>query len=1497
MHLPHYVDDSLEVPAKQRSNPFARKLVSVEREMDWEHKRRVKRKPSREKVLAECMEDLHEMHTESPLPFQQRRREKLILRYRSQCVIMFSSHPCIPDSDFIAQNEELYFFYAKQLFISIYTDLCPNGCFRASRGLGEFLDSVSVFIDPPKVVQKVSLYAREYGSDEIPYAVKVGGLGSHYWVDVYPDIRLTFDIPFDDMRRTGLLRTLLLISGIEPNPGPNGVPQFRVRRWVGGNYVTEKVMHVKNLSQYSEMLSVLLSSGKRDESVTVQLFPDGGVLVSLGQESDVIPSKRDFNVPVVKQALSIMISNYQSFSVFYGFNAKGELVKVSNPGLPEAEYVSFMKDVLANFSPLRKKDDSKPVAILLATQPNFYPITDAARAAADAGMPFDNYIEEAAKREKLLREQRLAEAKERAAKNNKGKNTPRAAQLKEKAVEAKGASQEAPSPPRRKLDIKRPGQVKQSSEPSVKPQSPAGDVAKTPVPKQNQVDGPAGPVAKTPDARKSIPASPPPSQKTDTPTPPLVTWESFSKAVSSYLQTSDSASGLLSLAPDVLANNPIAPLDSPRPLNRGVIAPEDITCKDVSSLIRFWKMPRLEAIVRNVPGFDWSKVWQQPPCARPAFKLIVPVPAPDELKDGLKGKEKEETPLVSDSALNDEGVLESREIDDSDALKSKLTEKAPLLAPSRQVRRSYGATDPKPDASVFLKDEVDEHSESSEAPKSEATSSEDDSEVPEGTEESEDSGDEDDEDRHFELEPNDDCYNYRKRKLVNYMLSFHGNPETYSYSEADPEIFVEVHKDGSYHAVGRGLKLHFVRLPMSFYVIAARSMAFPEKDACAKNIAAGLRQDKDIKIELARDPVFYAMHLQEICFILAAIVKPEGRLKWLSSFPERVPLYYTVDPPATWRKQLPKSCFILPDYTSLQCSWTHACRAAQYVYPAIPPSVPMCCDVGTNIAGLCKRLYPVLPQRSNAARDGIRKVVDQFLLFANNFSYGNIPIPSKDELLASALYGRPMREREGIIEGYSQFLDPSTHDAAMSVYLEEKYKAFWKKETYPNGSFKPPRFIMSLPLYCRGVQIAAMSRILHKIERITEMCNVKHLTADQITRKLESKFKDYSLVAETDFSSFESCIDPELKSLIENRIFTSLAEDAYEREFIRLALCRPTVQVIGPGFVDLNFHHIRMSGDYWTSLGNLLTNLVVLTYCHDVPLQYMLMFGLFEGDDGVFPAPKDPERLENRAKQAGVKLTFDIAPWESLSFCGNSFREGLDGELFRFRNPAKTLANLTVLFSADRSTRKYDLMLQRSKCISVLSGPWVPGASVFAACVEYLTRYMKVSEQYLENTGRLKEWSPYGLESCLPKELAECRTEEELAKYIASRESVAGGIVGRHGVLRVLSQMRENGEVTEPLLEETSQDSEWVTREGYGKTCEPLFFSRFRNYQTNEKGRLAQFYGEKWLESRHHSANRSKSQCRVIWDNALSFIKWTLVIMSIIGIPYALYRYIRWRRR
>lgn len=625
----------------------------------------------------------------------------------------------------------------------------------------------------------------------------------------------------------------------------------------------------------------------------------------------------------------------------------------------------------------------------------------------------------------------------------------------------------------------------------------------------------------------------------------------------------------------------------------------------------------------------------------------------------------------------------------------------------------------------------------------------------------------------------------------------HGGRSTYD-TDKDPLVNVEMYADGRWLSDAFG-PVHEVRITEAQLKVALTSQRTDDGNLRYRNIYNGFLQNKECREEVAKlsEPgdIFDEMVSLELkAFLLAGTVHAAGRIRWMNDCEEWVPHKIELEcSPEEWERCRKAGFTFSAQTLKFQASSARDSRAAPIKLDGFDQDIPDKAHMPTLVKGIAKRLVPKIPGRAPEVDQELRRLADDLagIIMRNCESPEFAAHADYQALKLKALEGRPRYERELVESGMKMWDDDP--QAATEHYLGFPYKCFIKMESYQKGAMKPPRFIMSLDPVARGIQIAAMAPILAKIEFGTRICNVKGLTADQITEKLARKFSGLDLVAETDFSSFESCISHELKALIENNIFSQLAEgqDDYRTEFIQRALCRRTVQLIGPCFVNSKFHHIRMSGDYWTSLGNLITNIVLIAYCAEMTIAETMAVGLFEGDDGAFPAPRNTKRVEERAYKAGVLLKLDVAHWTALSFCGNHFVE-VDGILYRCRDKYKAMANMTILFNAPRDSTRHDRMLQRSKALAYLYGPIIPDAFVLAALIERFTRDARVDERRIARMGLLKAYSNHALEGCVPEWL-DIADDADFAKEVFQRNRAAGGECCLQTILDACKKLREAG--------------------------------------------------------------------------------------------------------
>lgn len=608
---------------------------------------------------------------------------------------------------------------------------------------------------------------------------------------------------------------------------------------------------------------------------------------------------------------------------------------------------------------------------------------------------------------------------------------------------------------------------------------------------------------------------------------------------------------------------------------------------------------------------------------------------------------------------------------------------------------------------------------------------------------------------------------------------------------------------------------HCPACPAGFLVLKAEWLAAGAR-ACAanycldgrvSNVMSALSGLKGLRTELDFDPRT-ALELEIVACVIVAMSQSRCRAAdFLFHFECRRPVMYYTDAVDGDRQEVNKHFKFSDDWANFAASWKRGVVMAPYTLSDVDINIPDASDRDTLYRGLRKRLYPEI-RYEDASRKRWAKACEamQAAVKSRAESWWKDELTKasfKDRSLEDAAWesftaGHTKAQRELLEKGRDMVHQDPTE--ALRYYLSRPYKCFVKKEVYADGT-KPPRFIMCLDEELRGIQFGFMWLVLLLIEQGTHFCNVKGKTSQEITETVRLKFAGNDRVVETDFTSCESNITPEVKAICENSLYKVLMDvvgygDPYHN-FVDQALGRKYVKLIGPVFTADMFHHIRMSGDLWTSLGNLYFNLCTCFSCAYSLAEYteknaleFIDTSLFEGDDGLFSMREySIQDMESHATKAGFLLKFDVGNWDELSFCGNHYVH-VDGDLVKYRDPIKTAASLCVVFSPDKDTPKNLPQLQRAKAISCLLGPWVPGASVFACCIERLTRNVRINNQYLENTGRLRKYSEYKIEGCLPP-VCRIESERDWAEGVAICDKAAGGIRRRKDVLRMFYTLRD----------------------------------------------------------------------------------------------------------
>lgn len=378
-------------------------------------------------------------------------------------------------------------------------------------------------------------------------------------------------------------------------------------------------------------------------------------------------------------------------------------------------------------------------------------------------------------------------------------------------------------------------------------------------------------------------------------------------------------------------------------------------------------------------------------------------------------------------------------------------------------------------------------------------------------------------------------------------------------------------------------------------------------------------------------------------------------------------------------------------------------------------------------------------------------------------------MPTREYIYAKFLDGRSQSD---VREGWKYYHEFEAHFSDYELdYQSSGIDFFPKLELYTEK--KPPRGIACRPFKWRCFQAYTMGPVLYGIERALSDSNVKGLTSVEIRDKVRQKFEHTVAAFETDFSSFEANLRAPVRNNGENVVFKRVSDALGE-----LLVTRSVIQDNGKPFThvsckSLGWHNnrfptIRFSGDYWTSIGNQVEN-IIITYTlmrlllseHDVdlPLKDFLDGSLFEGDDGIMERNGITKgSFDDLARRSGFKLKVVEGDWTELSFCGNHMVELPDGTLVRSRDQATIAAQLSVLFTnlpRNAASSGAYLSLQRSKAISFLSSQegWVPDTTILGWLIEGRTRSAygdaKRLAVFRSAYGRVSEYMPFHLERCL----------------------------------------------------------------------------------------------------------------------------------------------------
>lgn len=257
-----------------------------------------------------------------------------------------------------------------------------------------------------------------------------------------------------------------------------------------------------------------------------------------------------------------------------------------------------------------------------------------------------------------------------------------------------------------------------------------------------------------------------------------------------------------------------------------------------------------------------------------------------------------------------------------------------------------------------------------------------------------------------------------------------------------------------------------------------------------------------------------------------------------------------------------------------------------------------------------------------------------------------------------------------------------------------RVNSFVKSEAYTE--YKCARMINSrtdfFKVFC-GPAIKALENVVYQFNPF-----VKHVPVKDRWKKIESLRRNYKYYYETDYSSFEASMTPDIMSAVEMVVYERAFATTWAKGFdiFRRTLLGVNKCVTRTG-LRCNIRGRRMSGEMCTSLGNGLTNYMVLSYLMSLAGFEDKFDCLIEGDDGLIGSNVALDA--NMFKDLGFNIKIQrVDSPEKANFCGLTFAR--DGECIR--DPIRFLVKFGWTNTAIAGTRKTLLKLLLSKCLSTL---------------------------------------------------------------------------------------------------------------------------------------------------------------------------------------------------
>lgn len=253
--------------------------------------------------------------------------------------------------------------------------------------------------------------------------------------------------------------------------------------------------------------------------------------------------------------------------------------------------------------------------------------------------------------------------------------------------------------------------------------------------------------------------------------------------------------------------------------------------------------------------------------------------------------------------------------------------------------------------------------------------------------------------------------------------------------------------------------------------------------------------------------------------------------------------------------------------------------------------------------------------------------------------------------------------------------------------------SFVKAEAY--GMFKYPRMINSRSDSFKtwsGPYFKSMEEEVYKLHWF-----IKHVPVAERPAHIARLKKDGLIYYQTDYTAFESHFTPLILKNIECEVYRFLLK-AYPQAYrtIERTLCGTNRMRTSTG-VRCSVKGRRMSGDMCTSLGNGLTNLLLVKYIVE-DLKHGHFDGFVEGDDGLFACSVPLEKTDFFNLGFTIKINEDgpINDPCHASFCGMVFAQS--GQIIK--DPRRFLNEFGWSSSFIGASHPLRLGLLRAKALS-----------------------------------------------------------------------------------------------------------------------------------------------------------------------------------------------------